>query len=420
MLRSGADVLSGRLVVLVLALRVPVCLRRGERGCGGCERWWAGEMEGEGAAAAAAAAAHDSPDEGEGAAAEHPRTRGLSEEQRIVNGHARGKQAIEKLKRLRLGRARQTPCINAQLVGESTHKTIWSFAFKFEMEDETFYACHWDVEKCRSDQYIQPLWNPERGCVEGTEYNDHLLHLEKATAVMHALDHPLKYILRIIEADLADAAVQRRNPKHVYHVYQEGRDSGEMLQRAMLPFQSHQNANMMQSISVIRSCVAKGGNLKRLFSVLYRSERDIDKPEWDGRPRKAKRLNSTGAVSKEIRTACNPRAPKCHVCNHNHFQGSACPACGHVGINRNPVDCTLKLVRPSASLLCTPVPKAESPDARSGDEGGSGRTTRSSGMTPGSSSESDTQSPPSSAGDGVAGDGKASVTKRTPARLLRR
>merc|ERR1712216_614271 len=142
----------------------------------------------------------------------------------------------------------------------------------------------------------QPLWNPVRGCVEGTEYNDHLLHLEKATAVMHALDHPLRYILRIIEVDLAEANAQRRNPKHVYHVYQEGRDSDEMLQRAILPFQSDQNADMIQSIGVIRSCVAKGGNLKRLFSVLYRSERDVDKPEWDGRPRKTKRLNSTGAV----------------------------------------------------------------------------------------------------------------------------
>eukprot|EP01043_Picozoa_sp_COSAG02_P031602 COSAG02_NODE_2070_length_9937_cov_21.671885_3_plen_390_part_00 len=387
-------------------------------GGGGAEAWAGYESP----PSAEESAEHEmGAEHGAAAAAEHPRTRALSEEQRIVNGHARGKQAIEKLKRLRLGRARRTPCTNSELVGESTHKTIWSFAFKFEMEGETFYACHWDVEKCRSDQYIQPLWNPERGCVEGTEYNDHLLHLEKVTAVMHALDHPLKYILRIIEADLADAHAQRKTPKHVYHVYQEGKDSDEMLQRAMLPFQGHQNANMMQSIGVIRSCVAKGGNLKRLFSVLYRSERDVDKPEWDGRPRKAKRLNSTGAVSKEIRTACDPRAPKCQVCNHNHFQGTACPACGHVGINHNPVGCALKLVRTPTNPLCTPVVKAGSSGARPGDgaTSGRGRTTRSSALAP--ASPSTTPSPAlSDAGNGVAADGKASATKRTPARPVRR
>jgi hypothetical protein len=206
----------------------------------------------------------------------------------------------------------------------------------------------------------------------------------------------------------------------VYHVYQEGKDSVEMLQRAMLPFQSHQNANMMQSIGVIRSCVAKGGNLKRLFSVLYRSERDVDKPEWDGRPRKAKRLNSTGAVSKEIRTACDPRAPKCQVCNHNHFQGTACPACGHVGINRNPVGCALKLVGPSTSLLCTPIVNAGSSGGRSGDGPTSGRgPSRTS--APASPSDTRTSSPlPSDVGNGAAANGKTSVTKRTPARQVRR
>jgi hypothetical protein len=362
------------------------------------------------------------------AAAAVPRTRALSEEQRITNGHARGKNAIEKLKRLRLGKLHQIPCTKAELVGESTHKTIWSFAFKFEIDGEMFYACHWDVEKCRSDQYIQPLWNPERGCVEGTEYNDHLLHLEKATAVLNALDHPLKYILRIIETDLADAETQRRNPKHVYHIYQEGKDSEEMLQRAMLPFQSDQNANMMQSIDVIRRCVAKGGNLKRLFSVLYRSERDVDKPEWDGRPRKAKRLNSTGAVSKEIRTACNPRAPKCRVCNHNHFQGTACPTCGHVGVNHNPVDCMLRL-SPEPASMCPPVTPtaaaaaaaaAAAVSAAAADATGSatGRNTRSSGSQPDSSSSlTPLVSPDATQLLPPTGGGKASsITKRTPAR----
>ena len=316
-------------------------------------------MQANGAKAQAASAAPlEGAERGGGnAGGDPPRTtRNNAEAQRISKGHARGRAALEKLYRLRRGKTHHSLCSNAELVGESTHKTIWSFAFKFDMDGDTFYACHWDVEKCRSDQYIQPLWNPERGCVEGTEYNDHLLHLEKATAVLNALTDPLKYVLRIIETDLTEAEIHaHKNPKHVYHVYQEGKDSEEMLQRAMLPFQSDQNANMMQSIDVIRRCVAKGGNLKRLFSVLYRSERDVDKPAWDGRPRKAKRLSSTGAVSKEIRTACNPRAPVCKVCKHKHHQGTACPTCGHVGMTLRPVECTLKLELPSPSPYCLPV-----------------------------------------------------------------
>eukprot|EP01049_Picozoa_sp_SAG25_P009324 SAG25_NODE_915_length_4775_cov_71.349872_2_plen_62_part_00 len=41
--------------------------------------------------------------------------------------------------------------------------------------------CHWDVALCRSDLYVQPMWNHLLEQVEGVEYKDHLLHLEKCT-----------------------------------------------------------------------------------------------------------------------------------------------------------------------------------------------------------------------------------------------
>jgi hypothetical protein len=50
-----------------------------------------------------------------------------------------------------------------------------------------------------------------------------------------------------------------------------------------VPFTSDHNDAMFESIEVIRRCKARGGNLKRLFSVLYRCEKDVDKPQWDGR-----------------------------------------------------------------------------------------------------------------------------------------
>ena len=362
-------------------------------------------------------------------------TRLRQEERLITNGHTReltllsyfpspmktqprsftpgcvtgGQQALEKLALLRDARIRNLGTSNHTLVGECTHKTIWSFAFKFDLGGDTFVACHWDVEKCRSDQYVQPLWNPTRGCVEGTEYNDHLLHLEKTTAVLRALENPLRYCLRIIEADLADAEKNSRNPKHIYHVYCARKDTEEMLKRAQLPFRDELNAEMLKSVSVVKRCVARGGNLKRLFSVLYRAEKDVDKPAYDGRPRKAKRLNSTGAVTNEIRTACNPMAPICGVCKHRHHQGQSCPMCGHVGIAAAPVSCSLNLApspgarRPSraaARPICPPATTSAAAATAADELGMAGSTRAANALSPMATplSPPDTQFSPPNAG----------------------
>eukprot|EP01048_Picozoa_sp_COSAG05_P024948 COSAG05_NODE_6115_length_1019_cov_46.927549_1_plen_301_part_01 len=291
-------------------------------------------------AAAAAAAAVDSEEDG------GPATRS-ARDKKVIADTPRGRAALEKLNRLRAVRARDFPIEITTLVGECTHKTIWSFAVKFVTQGETFYMCHWDVSECRSDLYVQPMWNHRDHQVEGVEYRDHLLHLEKASSVMRSIDDPVKYALKLIEDDMAACEKDFKNPKHAYHLYHSKTDAKETIDRAMLPFRPDHNDAMLESVALIRRCKARGGNLERLFSVLYRSERDVDKPQWNGRPRRYPRCNSTGTVRNQIHGACYPDAPVCTVCKHRHHQGQLCPVCGHIGRTPNPVQCAINLNRPS-------------------------------------------------------------------------
>jgi hypothetical protein len=109
----------------------------------------------------------------------------------------RGIRAMEKLNKLKAcGEAKAE---HIEIIGDSTHRTMWSFAYRFEIESTTFYFCYWDVSKCRSDQYIKPLWDKEKRCVLGTMFNDDLLFLEKAKVVHQCLKNPVKMTIELIQ-----------------------------------------------------------------------------------------------------------------------------------------------------------------------------------------------------------------------------
>eukprot|EP01048_Picozoa_sp_COSAG05_P014717 COSAG05_NODE_1693_length_4267_cov_2.070298_4_plen_519_part_00 len=320
------------------------------------------EMSAEPAAAAAAAAAASTEEE-EGDGSDGPVTRS-ARDRRVISDTPRGQATLEKLNKLRAVRAHGSPVEDTYLVGECTHKTIWSFAVKFVVQGETFYMCHWDVSDCRSDLYVKPMWNHRSKHVEGVEYCDHLLHLEKASSVMRAIDDPVRYSLKLIEDDIGACEKDFKNPKHAYHLYHSNVDAEETIYRAMLPFRPDHNDAMLESVALIRRCKARGGNLERLFSVLYRSEKDVDKPKWNGRPRRYPRCNSTGTVRNQIHGACYPWAPVCNVCKHRHHQGQLCPVCGHVGPELNPIECVIKLTPRSDSNCNDRRLSMASPSAR--------------------------------------------------------